>query len=136
MSAYMMYGDQRHTQGVGHGLGKADPHQYRPDQARGIGDRHRVNVLFRHTGLAQCLIGQTGNGLHMLTGRDLRHHAAVERVHIRLGKDGVAEHRASVTDDSYRGFIARGFKSQDIHCASSSSPNTRVRISASSFGRS
>ena len=34
--------------------------------------------------LLEGLIGQTGNGLDVLAGGDLRHHAAVNGVHIRL----------------------------------------------------
>ena len=31
--------------GVGQALGKVDPHQHRPDQARGKGDCHRVHLV-------------------------------------------------------------------------------------------
>ncbi len=41
----VVHRDQGHPQGKGHRLGKAEAHQHRADKARGIGHRHRVDVL-------------------------------------------------------------------------------------------
>jgi hypothetical protein len=45
----------------------------------------------------------------MLTGGDLRHHAAIDPVQIHLRSDAVAEHFPTIPDDGYGGFIAGGF---------------------------
>ena len=127
--------DQRHVQRIGHGLGEADPHQHGADETGGIGDGHGVHVALGEPGIGQRLIRQTGNGLHVLAGGDLRHYAAVESVHIRLREDGVGEDRASVPHHGHGGLVAGGFKGQNVHCAASPS-NRRVRIRASSLGRS
>ena len=70
-------GDERHPQSVGHGLGKAHPHQHRADEAGGVGHRHGVDVLPGQAGLIQRLVRQGGDDLDVLPGGDLRHHAAV-----------------------------------------------------------
>ena len=110
-----MHRNERHAQRVGDGLGEAQPHQHRADQARRVGDRHRVDVPLRHARVRERLVRQRGNGLDVLARGDLRHHAAVERVHIRLRRDGVREHAPPVLDDRHRGLVAGGFKSQYFH---------------------
>ena len=115
VAADMMHRNERHAQRVGDGLGEAQPHQNRADQARRVGDRHRVDVPLRHARVRERLVRQRGNGLDVLARGDLRHHAAVERVHIRLRRDGVREHAPPVLDDRHRGLVAGGFKSQYFH---------------------
>ena len=110
-----MHRNERHAQRVGDGLGEAQPHQHRADQARRVGDRHRVDVPLRHARVRERLVRQRGDGLDVLARGDLRHHAAVERVHIRLRRDGVREHAPPVLDDRHRGLVAGGFKSQYFH---------------------
>ena len=134
MAPDVVHRDQGNPQGVGGGLGEADPHQHRADEARGIRHRHGVDVLPGQARIPQSLIRQTGNGLHMLAGGDLRHHAAVQGVHVRLGQDGVRQHRPPVPHHRRGSLVAGGFKGQNVHLLSS--PKVRVRIRASSRGRS
>ena len=83
VAPHVVDGDQGHPQSIGHRLGKGYPHQQRPDEAGGAGHRHGVDVRFRHVRLAQGLVRQAHDGLHMLPGGDLGHHAAVDGVHVR-----------------------------------------------------
>ena len=46
----------------------------------------------------------------MLPRGDLRHHPAVDGVHVRLGQDGVAEDMPSIPDYRDGGLVAGGFK--------------------------
>ena len=62
----VMHRDQRHPQAVGHTFGKAHCHQHRPDKPRGVGHGHRVNIPFGQARIAEGLIRQAGNGLHVL----------------------------------------------------------------------
>ena len=103
--------DQRHAQRIGHGLGEADPHQHGADEAGGIGDGHGVHVALGEPGIGQRLIRQTGNGLHVLAGGDLRHHAAVQRLFLHAGGDDVAQQLPSVLHKGCGGLVAGGFDS-------------------------
>ena len=87
----MVHRDQRNAQRPRGGFGEADAHQHRTDQARRVGDGHRVNIPLCQSRVAQRLIRQSGDGLYMLAGRDLRHHAAVQGMHVRLGENGVGQ---------------------------------------------
>ena len=120
MTADVVHRDQRHAQSVGGGLGKADAHQYRADKPRRIGDGHRVDVRLRQPRVGERLVRQGGDGLHVLAGGHLRHHAAVQRVHICLGQYGVGQHLPSVPYYRHRRLVAGGLKRQNVHCAASS----------------
>ncbi len=106
----MVHRDQGHPQAVGHGLGEAESHQHGPDEPRGIGDGHGVNVLPGAVGVRQGLFRQGRDGLHMLPGGDLRHHAAIQCVHIRLGGDGIGQDVPSILHHRHGSFVAGGFK--------------------------
>ena len=87
VSPDVMNGDQWHIQCHGRSFCKIDSHQHGADQARCIGDRHRVDVAPGQAGLCQRLIGEAIDGLHMLAGCDLRHHTAIQLVQIHLRSD-------------------------------------------------
>ncbi|MPM22621.1 hypothetical protein SDC9_69078 [bioreactor metagenome] len=89
MAPDMMDRDQGFPPGKSHGLRKAQPHKHRADQPWRVGDRHRVDVILSAGRVLQRPLRQGRYGLHMLPGGDLRHHAAVQRVHVRLRGDGV-----------------------------------------------
>ena len=103
-------GDQGHPQTVGHRLGEGHPHQQRPDEAGGVGHGHGVDVLPGDARLADGLVGQAGDGLHMLAGGDLGHHAAVDGVHVRRGGDDRGQDGAAVLYHSGGGLVTGGFK--------------------------
>ena len=115
MAPDVVHRDQGHPQGVGHGFGEAQAHQHRADEARGIGHRHRVDILAGAARLPESLLRQGGDGLHVLAGGDLRHHAAVEGVEVRLGGDGVGEDGAAILHHGHGRLVAGGFKGQDLH---------------------
>ena len=106
----MVHRNQRHPQPKCHGFCEAEAHQHRADKARRIGDRHRVNILPGAACVRKGLFRQGGDGLHVLAGGDFRHNTAVERMEVRLGRDGVRQHSASVLHHRHGGLIARAFK--------------------------
>ena len=103
-------GDEGHPQAVGHRLGEGHPHQQRPDEAGGIGHRHRVDVLFRHACLPQGLVRQAHDSLHMFARGDLGHDAAVDGVHVRRRGDDRGQHGPSVLDHCGGSLITGTFK--------------------------
>ena len=130
-----MHGNERHVQRIGRGLGKVQPHEHRADETRRVGRGHGVDAGFLNAGLFERLVGQRGDGLDVLTRRDLRHDAAVERVQVCLRRDGVGEHFATVFDNGNGGLVAGGFKSEDLHAfASPFAMISFVMMMASSFG--
>ncbi len=102
--------------------------------------RHGADVRPPAARLLQRLLRQRGNDLHMLPGGDLRHHAAVEGVHIRLGGDDVGEDLPPVLHHRRGGLVAGGLKGQDLHKRPSSpasaeaAEKSRVMMMASSLG--
>ena len=115
MASDMVHRDQRHSQPVCHGLGEAQPHQHRADQPWGIGDCHSVDILPGAVCLGQSLLRQGGDDLHVLAGGDLRHHAAVKGVHIRLGGNHIREHSAAVLHHRHGSLVTGGLKCKDLH---------------------
>ena len=89
VTADMVDRDQGHTQRVGDGLGEIKPHQHRADQSRRVSRRDGADLLSGDARVPERLLRQRGDRLHMPARRDLRHHAAIERVHVRLRQYGV-----------------------------------------------
>ena len=115
VAPHMVHPDEGLVQSIGCRLGKIHPHQHRADEAGGVGDRHRVDVLFSDPGLPQGPVGQGRDSLHMLAGGDLRDDPPVGGMHIGLGGDGVGEHRPPVPHHRHGGLIAGGLHSQNNH---------------------
>ena len=106
----VVHRDEGYPQTVGHRLGKGHPHQQSPDEAGGVGHGHGVNLRLVHPSLAQSLVGQAGNGLHMLAGGNLWHHAAVNGVHVRRGGNHRGQDGAAILHHSGGGLVTGGFK--------------------------
>ena len=107
----MVDGHQGHVQGKGGGFGEVHPHQHRPDEPRRVGDGHRVNVPPGDARLDQGLVREARDGLNVLAGGNLRHHAAIDGVHVRLGGDGVGQNRPPVSHHRHGGFVTGGLHS-------------------------
>ena len=112
---HVVHGDEGHPQGIGHRLGKAHPHQHRPDEAGGIGHRHRVDVLAGQAGGLQGLVGQLDDDLDVLPGGDLGHHASIDLVHLHGRGNAVGQDGAAVLDQGHSGLVAGRFHSQNNH---------------------
>ena len=84
VAPHMVDRDQREIQGHSRSLGEIHPHQHRADEAGAVGDRHGVQIPLGQARLIYRLIGQAGHRLHVLSRGDLRHHAAVNGVHLDL----------------------------------------------------
>ena len=121
------------NQGLAHGqrcrLGKIHANQHRADKPRCIGNSYRIDILPCQIGIFQRLLRQSVNCLNMLSGGNLRHHAAVDPVQVHLRGDAVRQHLPPIPDDGYSGFITGGFHSQNIHIS-----HSFPRMSAFSLG--
>ena len=113
----MMDRDQRLIHGQSRSLGKVHTNQHRTNEARSISHRHRIDIIPAQSRLGQRLVRQAVNGLDMLAGCDLRHHAAVDLMQVHLGSDAVAKHFPSIPDDGYCSLIAGRFNSQNNHAS-------------------
>ena len=80
----VVHRNQRFSGGKGQALGEVHPHQQRTDQARRIGDGDGVHVGKTCPRVPQGLLHHAVDALHVAAGGDLRHHAAVNGVHIHL----------------------------------------------------
>ena len=110
MAPDMVHRDQRHPKAVGHGFGKAQAHQYSPDETGGVGDGHGVNVLPGAAGVRQGFFCQGRDHFNMLAGGQLRYHAAIQSVEVRLRCNGIGQHPPSVLHHCHGGLVAGGFK--------------------------
>jgi hypothetical protein len=90
--------DQRQATGSGNCLGRADPDQERPDQARPGGGGNGVDLVQRHPRLPQRRLDHRRGQLQVVTRRHLRHHSPEPLVGGGLGGDQVAEDPRAVED--------------------------------------
>ena len=134
MTTDMVHRDKGHTQCIGGRLGKVDADQYCANQAGGTGRSHGINIFAREVSLVNGALGQQTNGLEMFSGCDLRHNAAIDRMHFDLGNDRIRQHFPAVTNDSHRRLITGGLYGQNDH--TSTFLKYRVIRRASSFGSS
>ena len=111
MSPDMVDGHQRQTHRHSRTLGEVHTHQHRTDQAGGIGDGNGVQIGLGHTGIGKGLVGEGGNGLHMLAGSDLGDYAAVDGVHFDLRGHAVGQNGAAVLHNGNGSLVAGGFNS-------------------------
>ena len=129
MATDMMHRDQGLIQRQRCCFSKIHAYQHRADEAGRIGHGHRVDISAGQPRSLQSFLRKAVDGLHMLAGGDLRHHAAVDPVQLHLGSNTIAKHFSSITDDGYGSFITRRFNRQNIHTS-----HSFLRISASSLG--
>ena len=125
--------DQGQAGGVGERLGRRDAHQQRADQARALGDGHRVDL---GQGQAGALERRVDDGVHrpeVVAGRDLGHDAAVGGVQVGLRRDDARDDLPS-PHDRRGGLVTRGLDRQDRPGPqrSSSGPPSRHMMMASS----
>ena len=109
MAPDVVHGNERNTQSEGRAFGEIDPNQHRADEAGGVGAGHGVDVGAGDVRRVQSALGQKGDDLQMAAGGDLGHHAAVDRVQVRLGEDLVRQHPAAVLHQGDGGLVAGGF---------------------------
>ena len=102
---------------VGQPLGKVDPHQHRPDQARGKGDRHRVHLVDGAAGVGQGLVHRGTDVFTVPPAGNFGHHAAIESLFLDTGGDDVAFQHPAVLDQGGRRLVTGGFDSQYNHCS-------------------
>ena len=105
----VMDGHQRQAQRHGRTLGEVHAHKDSADEAGGVGDGDGVQLLLGDSSVGQGLVSQGGDGLHVLAGGDLRHHAAVNGVHLDLGGHAVGQNGAAVLHHGDSSFVAGGF---------------------------
>lgn len=93
---------------------RAADHQ-RADQARSGGVGNAFQVSTNLAGLSQHLIAQRQQLAHMVPRCQLRHHAAIVRVHIDLTEQGVRKQPLFAVEQGHAGFITGGFNTENQH---------------------
>ena len=101
--------NQRLIHRVSQRLCPAHAGQKRAHETRPEGHAHRVNIRKRKSRLLQRAIQKRVERLHVHSGSDLGHHAAVQRVGVHLRRDFSRQHAAAVLHNRNRGFVARRF---------------------------
>ena len=109
MAPDVVHRHKGHVQGQGGGLCEIGPHQQRADKARGAGGGHRVQVGQADARLLYRLLRHQRHLFDVLAGGDLRHHAAVKGVHIRLGIDHVGQDLPAVPGDGAGRLVTGAF---------------------------
>ena len=115
MALDMVHADQRLVRGPGEGLRGRYSDQQRSHQPRSVGDAHRVHLLQGHIRLLQGRFHHLIDLFNMLSGRDLRHHAAVHGMGGDLRVDDVRQDFPSVLHDCRRSLVAGTLDRQDAH---------------------
>ena len=106
MSHDMMNAGKRQIAGKGHRLGRGHADQQRADQSRPFRHADQIDVIQRQAGFCQRLIEHIIYIFQMMSGRDLRHYAAVVFEDLDLRRDHVRQHLPAVGDYCHRRLIA------------------------------
>ena len=113
VSLYMMDSDQRDPCRKAQSLGGRDADEQGAHQTGTVGHGDGIHFLQLSAGLLQGLADDLRHALGVLSGGDLGHHAAVERVDVDLGGDHVGEDLPAVHNDRSRRLITAGFNCQN-----------------------
>jgi hypothetical protein len=111
----VIHGDQGDLQCIRHGLGRTEPHQQRPHQARTSGHRNGVQLVPLEPGSLQSLLHHDEDGLYVLARCQLRNHSAVRAVDGDLAGHHVGQDGPAVFNDCSGCFVAGRFDSQYQH---------------------
>ena len=109
MGAEVVDRNQGFARRQGQSLGEVDPYQQRADQARRVGNGHRIDRIQRKSCLLQRLPYHPADGLRVAAAGDLRHHAAVQLVLLHLGGHDAGENGSPVPHHRGGGFVAGRF---------------------------
>ena len=110
----MVHAQQRHIQRPGDGFGGVEAGQQRPGQPRPVGYGHRVDVLQPHPAIAHRPLQRRRQVANVLPRGQLRHHAAIGRMELRLRRDDVRPQDAPVFHHPGRRFVAGSFNAQNL----------------------
>jgi hypothetical protein len=102
---------QRETQGMGHGT----THHQRPDQPGAGGIGYPLKIVTIPAGLGQYLVTQRQQFANMVTGRQLRHHPAIIRMHGNLAEQRVGQQALLGVIQGNAGFVTGGFNTKNQH---------------------
>ena len=97
-------------------LCRGESDEERPRQSRLVDDRDRVQLVERNFRLTERVGDDGKNRLHVRSGRDFRHDAAVEFMDVDLRREGRAEDASRVVDDGGGGLVAARFDRKYLHC--------------------
>ena len=86
MAFHMMHADRRHAPGQRQRLSTGRTDQQGTDQARAGRIGHRVDLPRLAAGLDQHLTDQRQHAFHVITGSQLRHHAAIDAMQVDLAE--------------------------------------------------
>ena len=115
MSFDMVDGDERQARGIAQPLHAVDAGEQRAHQPRPVGHGQCVHVRKGHARFLKRPVDHPITGIHVRPAGDFRHHTAVERMGIDLGKDDAADDVPSVFHNGGGGLVAAGFHGQDTN---------------------
>ena len=115
MALNMIDRHQRDAAGVAEPLHAVHAGQQRAYQPGAVGHGQRIHVGKRHVRLFQRLIHHPVARIHVSAAGDLRHHAAIQGVGIRLRKNHAGNDLPPVFDDGGGSLVAAGFHGQNAH---------------------
>ena len=107
--------DEREAAGERESFGIGDADQQRTDQTGTFRDGDCGQIVERGVGLLECLADHGNDGAQVFAGSKFGNHAAVFAVRRKLGGDYRGENNAAVFDHGSRGFVTRGFNTQNFH---------------------
>ena len=108
MPADVVHRDKRLAQRECERLAEIRADEQRADQAGRAGRRDRIHLVLVHVCVRERLFGHAHGGLHVPPRRDLRHHAAVQRMGLDLRVHHAGKNGPSVLDDGRRRLVAGG----------------------------
>ena len=111
----MVHADQVGAGGEGHPLGRRHAHEERAHQPRPHGHRHAADVGEADTRLAERLLHQRVERLHVRASGHLGHDATEAFVQVDLGGDEVRAQLEAVFDHGDGGLVARRLDAQRDH---------------------
>lgn len=101
----MVDSGQGNLQTIGHGFGHGHTHHQGPDEAGALGGRQTVHLLEANPGLVQGSLDHRRDIFQVAPGRQLRDHAAIHRVQLKLGGHHTPQQAPPVLHHRGRGLV-------------------------------
>ena len=113
MAFQMIHADQRLSERERENLAVRHSNKQRPNQSRSVRHGHGVHILQRNVRLLDCFANDRNDLPQMLARGELRHHAAVLAVNLRLRRDHARKDSPAIGYDRRRRLVAGRFNAQD-----------------------
>ena len=115
---HMMHTQRRDVPGPGQCLGQGGTHHQGPHQPGACRVGNAIQFLGGSCRVLHDLVHKRQRLAHVITRRQLRHHATVLDMDIHLAEQGVRQQPTPGIEDGHAGFVAGGLEAQNSHCRS------------------